>query len=444
MKDETISSDLDEFLGDTRKKRLPTWAKWVIGAAVLIVLVVLVRAFMGGGGKHNYATEPARMGNMEVHVTATGNLKPINQVTVGSEVSGLITKVYVDVNDKVVEGQPLAQIDIVKLQDAINRAQAALVSAQASVDQAQATADQSKATLARDEEVARVSGGKVPSKTELDSARADYARAVANVGVAKANVTSSVAALNSAKTDLSKATIRSPVTGVILSRQVDPGQTVAASFSTPTLFLIAQDLSKMELEVKVDEADVGQVKAGQQASFTVDAYPGKVFPADITRVNVGSNSSTSTTSTTTTTSGGVISYGALLVFNNPNQALLPGMTATATIITAQEKNVLMVPNAALRFEPKKSGAGNSPGASAGPQPAGGVLPVGPVRFRRQSTQEVGFSRGSKRTVYTLDESGKPVPHTVFTGSTNGTETIVTSKTLKPGMQVVTGELAAAK
>ena len=438
MKDETISTNLDEFLGDTHKKLLPTWAKWTIGIVALLVIALGVRSCMSARAPHNYATTPARMGNMEVHVTATGNLKPINQVTVGSEVSGLITKVYVDVNDKVVEGQPLAQIDIVKLQDAINRAVAALDSAKASVDQNEATAAQSKAQLARDEEVARISGGKVPSKTELDTARADYQRAVANVEVAKANVVSSVAALNSAKTDLSKATIRSPVTGVILSRQVDPGQTVAASFSTPTLFLIAQDLSKMELEVKVDEADVGQVKAGQQASFTVDAYPGKVFPANITRVNVGSNSSTSTSSTTTTaTSGGVISYGALLTFDNPDLSLLPGMTATATIITAQEKNVLMVPNAALRFEPKK-------GATA-PQASVQVLPVGgPGRFRRQSAQEVGFSRGSKRTVYTQGEDGKLTAHTVFTGSTNGSETIVTSKTLKPGMEVVTGELAAQK
>ncbi len=238
---------------------------------------------------------------------------------------------------------------------------------------------------------------------------------------------------------MSKSTIRSPVTGVILSRQVDPGQTVAASFNTPTLFLIAEDLSKMELEVKVDEADVGQVKEGQQASFTVDAYPGKTFPANITRVNVGSNSSTTTTATSTAASG-VISYSALLTVENPELTLRPGMTATATIITAQEKNVLMVPNAALRFEPKKGGAG----AGAAP-PSGSVLPVGQVRFgRRQSNQEVEFGRGSRRKVYTQGEDGKLTPHEVFTGSTNGSETIVTSKTLKPGMQVVTGELAAAK
>lgn len=435
MKDQTIATDLDDFLGESNKKRLPTWAKWVIGVAVVLVLALGVRSCFGGRAPTNYATAPAKIGNMEVHVTATGNLKPTDQVTVGSEISGLITKVNVDENDHVTEGQPLAQIDPVKLQDAINRAQASLDSAKATVLQNEATAAVSKATLDRDEEVARISGGKVPSKTELDQARADYKRAIANVAVAKANVASAVAALNSAKTDMFKSTIRSPVTGVILSRQVDPGQTVAASFNTPTLFLIAKDLSKMELEVKVDEADVGQVKEGQAASFTVDAYPGKTFPANIKRVNVGSNSSTTTT-TSTAAASGVISYNALLTVNNPDLTLRPGMTATATIVTAQEKNVLMVPNAAMRFEPKKGAA---------PQQSVQVLPVGaPGRFRRQSSQEVEFGRGSKRTVYTLGDDGKLTPHVVFTGSTNGSETIVTSKTLKPGMQVVTGELAAQK
>lgn len=437
MKDQTIASDLDDFLGETGKKRLPKWAKWVIGAVVLILLAVGVKSCFGGAKETNYATTPVKQGNMEVHVTATGNLKPTNQVTVGSEISGLITKVFVDENDHVVQGQPLAQIDPVKLLDAINRAQASLDSARASVMQAEATASQSKAQLARQEDVFRVSGGKVPSKTELDTARADYARAQANVAVAKANVSSAMAQLNSAKTDMSKAAIKSPVTGVILSRQVDPGQTVAASFNTPTLFLIAEDLKKMELEVKVDEADVGSVKEGEEASFTVDAYPGKVFPAAIKRVNVGSNSST--TATGSTPAGGVISYSALLTVENPEQTLRPGMTATATIITAQEKNVMMVPNAALRFEPKKAG---------GPPPQQvQVLPVGgPGRFggRRQSNQEVEFGRGSRRTVYTQGEDGKLKPHEVFTGSTNGSETIVTSKTLKPGMNVVTGALAAQK
>ena len=292
----STDSQLDEFLGQANRRRLPKWAKWAIIAIVVIAVLLIVRAiFFSGSTAPSYATAPAHMGNMEVHVTATGNLKPTNEVTVGSEISGLITNVLVDENDRVTKGQTLAQIDPVKLQDAINRAQASLDSARASVLQAEATANQSRAQLARQEEVFRISGGKVPSKTELDTVRADYSRAQASVAVARANVASAAAQLSSARTDMSKSTIRSPVTGVILQRQVEVGQTVAASFNTPTLFLIAEDLSEMELEVKVDEADVGQVRDGQTASFTVDAYPGKTFPATIKRVNVGSNSSSTTT-----------------------------------------------------------------------------------------------------------------------------------------------------
>lgn len=435
----STDTQLDEFLGTTHKRRLPRWAKWAIVAGVVVLLALGVKSCFGGPAARSYATAPVHMGDMEVHVTATGNLKPTNEVTVGSEISGLITNVLVDENDRVVKGQALAQIDPVKLQDAINRAQASLDSARASVQQAEATAAQSRAQLARQEEVFRVSGGKVPSRTELDTARADYQRAQANVAVARANVQSAAAQLSSARTDMSKSTIRSPVTGVILSRQVEPGQTVAASFNTPTLFLIAEDLREMELEVKVDEADVGQVREGQSAHFTVDAYPGKTFPATIKRVNVGSN--TSSTATTAASSSGVISYGALLTVENPDLSLRPGMTATATVITSQEKNVLLVPNAALRFEPRAAGAGAGNTPQAGPST---LVPLPGARFRRQSSQQVEIGRGSRRTVYTVDAEGKLQPHEVFTGNTNGTETIITSKTLKAGMNVVTGELAAPK
>jgi HlyD family secretion protein len=432
----STDTQLDEFLGVAKQRRLPRWAKWALIALGVAVLIAIGSSFFRGAEKPNYATAPVHMGDMQVHVTATGNLKPTNEVTVGSEISGLITNVLVDENDRVSKGQTLAQIDPVKLQDAINRAQASLDSARASVLQAEATASQSRAQLARQEEVFRISGGKVPSRTELDTVRADSQRAQASVAVARANVASAAAQLSSARTDMSKSTIRSPVTGVILSRQVEPGQTVAASFNTPTLFLIAEDLSAMELEVKVDEADVGQVRDGQTATFTVDAYPGKTFPATIKRVNVGSNSS----GTSTAAASGVISYGALLTVDNADLSLRPGMTATATVVTSQEKNVLLVPNAALRFEPRAAG-----GAGAGGPPAAspGLVPIGP-RMRRESSQQVSIGRGSRRTIYTVSKEGTLQPHEVVTGSTNGTETIVTSKTLKAGTNVVTGELAARK
>jgi HlyD family secretion protein len=430
MNDAT-ANNLDEFLGASQGRRLPKWAKWVATAVVLLLVLYGVRScFFKGPVAPNYATSPVEMGNMEVHVSATGNLKPTNEVTVGSEISGLVKEVLVDENDRVTAGQALAQIDPIKLNDAVNRAEASLASARASVLQAEATAAQSRAQLDRQEEVYRISGGKVPSKTELDQVRADYQRAQASVAVARANVQSAQAQVSSARFDRSRATIKSPVTGVILSRQVEPGQTVAASFNTPTLFLIAEDLSKMQLEVKVDEADVGQVKQGQEASFTVDAYPGKTFPATIKRVNVGSNN---------TTSSGVVSYGALLTVDNPELTLHPGMTATATIITSQEKGVMLVPNAALRYEPRKAGA------SAAPAAAPTLVPLPGRRFNQgESNRQVEIGRGSRRTVYVLDDKRGLTPHDVIAGSTNGSDTIVTSTTLKAGMKVVTGELAQAK
>ena len=197
------------------------------------------------------------------------------------------------------------------------------------------------------------------------------------INAAKANVVSARAQLSSAQTQRVRAIIRSPVTGVVLARQVDPGQTVAASFNTPTLFVIAQDLSQMKLEVAIDEADVGQVKQGQDATFTVDAFPGKTFPAKITRVEVGSNqtvsdaTSSSSSTTSSSTTGQVVSYAADLSVANPDEQLRPGMTATADIVTMSRKNVLLVPNAALRFTPASDA---TPSASESGGITGALMP----------------------------------------------------------------------
>jgi HlyD family secretion protein len=435
MTDASTNANLHDFLGEPQGRKLPRWAKWGGIAIGIILLLLLARAFFDSTPATGYATIAAKRGDMQVHVTATGNLAPTNEVSVGSELSGVIDTVMVEENDRVVKGQALAQINTERLIDTIHRSEAALASARANVVQMQSTVTQTQATLARQEEVSRISGGKVPSKTEMDGSRADYQRAVANLAVARANADSAAAQLSTDQTNLSRTTIRSPVTGVILSRQIEPGQTVAASFNTPTLFLIAEDLSRMELEVKVDEADVGQVKEGQTATFTVDAWPGKTFPATIKRVNVGSNNASTTTTTTASTSS-VVSYGAVLTVANEALILRPGMTATATITTSEEKNVLLVPNAALRYQPRNANAVAKPSGSLMPFPMGGR--------RGASTQEVAIGRGSRQTVYTLGDDGKLTPHVATAGSTNGSETIVTSETLKPGMKVVTGELAAGK
>ncbi|HXW10222.1 MAG TPA: efflux RND transporter periplasmic adaptor subunit [Steroidobacteraceae bacterium] len=422
---------LDEFLGTPPPGFLARRRRWVYGAAGLLVAIAAVVAISRGDGEGPaYATAPVTRGDLEVRISATGNLAPTNEVDVGSELSGLVEAVLVDVNDRVTKGQPIARLDTLRLRDTIARSQAALQQAQAGVAQADATQRQAAAELARFEEVHRLSGGKVPSATELDSARAEFDRAVATQRSARAQVASAQAQLSSDRTNLSKATIVSPVTGVVLSRQVDPGQTVAASFNTPTLFTIAEDLSSMKLEVKVDEADVGQVADGQAATFTVDAFPDREFPAVIERVDVGANSG-STAAAQSSTSGGsaVVAYTAVLSVQNAELLLRPGMTATAEIVTHTEEGVLLVPNAALRFRPK---------TDAGPQRSALTM-MPPRRERPQKTTRA--SRGSQQTIYVLGPDGEPQPLAVTVGASDGTVTSVSGPGLQPGLEVITSELA---
>ncbi len=422
---------IDEFLGVTPPGKQSRRMRWGIAAvAIALLLWILFRVFSGDGDAPQYATVELQRDDMTVHVTATGNLEPTNEVSVGSELSGLIDAVYVDINDKVTKDQALAQIDPEKLNDAILRSAAALEQAKAAVLQAEATVELTRSSLARFEEIHRLSSGKVPSLAELDTARAESKRAVADLAAAKAAVSSAEAQLSTDRTNLAKATVRSPVDGVILSRQVEPGQTVAASFNTPTLFVIAEDLAAMQLEVKVDEADVGQVAVGQPTTFTVDAYPGKTFEAVITRVNVGSNTSETeaTAAATSAATSNVISYGTVLSVDNEDLALRPGMTATATILTSEERDVFIVPNAALRFKADAESE-SDPGLSL-------------FRGRRDSTgQEVAIGRGARQTVFTLDEDGTLTEVPVVVGNTDGAWTIVSGETLEPGMQIVTGALA---
>ena len=429
-------STLDEFLGRqpaSARMRLLRKAAPVIASLLLAGLAFLY--FTGrDSDQPDYATVPVQRGDLRVTVSATGNLQPTNEVEVGSELSGLVTAVNVDNNDRVKKGQVLARIDTARLQDTIAQSRAALQSAVANVAQAEATAQQTKASLARLEEVHALSGGKVPSAAELDTARAAYARAVAGVRTAEAGVAQAQAQLSSDQTQFSKALILSPVTGVVLSRQIDPGQTVAASFNAPVLFLIAEDLSAMRLEVKVDEADVGQVAAGQPATFQVDAFPGRTFPARVERVDVGANAGSTASSGTSNT---VVSYTAVLTVDNKDGRLRPGMTATAEIVTSEKQDVLLVPNAALRFSPDASAtSGERTGVTK-------VLMPGPPRGTAgNKAREVQIGRGSAQQVYILAATGEPEPMAVTTGDTNGTLTEVTGDTLREGALVITGKLAA--
>jgi HlyD family secretion protein len=377
----------------------------------------------------SYTTQAVARGNLTLTVTANGTIQPTRSINIGSELSGTVLKVNVDVNDMIKKGQVLVVLDTAKLSDQILRSRAALAAAVAKVDQTGATIKEATATLNRLEDVARLSGGKVPSKSELDTGRATLARAVADDAAARAGVNDAQAALSTDQINLSKASISAPADGVVLTRTVDPGNAVAASLQAVTLFTVAEDLTKLRLWVYVDEADVGAVKVGQDATFTVSAYPTRKFPARITRVGFGS-----------TITDNVVTYLTYLDVNNADLSLRPGMTATATIIATKRNDVLLVPNAALRFSPATAAAGQP--AKKGI--AASLVPNIPRSNTRKSAA-AGASTAQVKQVWILpkDGSGTAVAVAVTPGISDGHMTEITSGDLEVGMEVITDQKTAA-
>ncbi|TAD74915.1 MAG: efflux RND transporter periplasmic adaptor subunit [Sphingomonadales bacterium] len=408
--------------------------KYWLPGLVLLLLVLAIAQCTADAPPPDYITEQVTQESLSLSVTATGNLRPTNQVEVGAEVTGPIDSVLVDVNDRVTKGQVIAIINTEIIDQQIAQSRANLNAARAALAQAQATIDIDKVQLARLEEVRRLSNGRVPSQLELEQAQAAVQRDRAAVASARANIEAAEASLKGSLTTRTRAVIRAPVNGVVLARRVEPGQTVVASFNTVTLFVIAEDLSAMQLRVSIDEADVGQVKAGQQASFTVDAYPGRRFPATLERIDLASSSTTQTQSgggsAVAAAGGSVVNYEARLDVQNPDGLLRPGMTATATIATQNTGKALLVPNAALRFRPDAEEEGG-----------GGVFQ--PQIGLERDKQQASIGEGSRQQVQVLQADGTLKAIEVITGRSDGRRTVVRSNDLKPGMKVVTGVKAAA-
>lgn len=400
--------------------------RWLIASGVLAAALLGLVLFSGGGNgpTGQFVTEEVANGNLVVTASASGTLQPTKSVDVGSELSGTLASVLVQENDHVSKGQLLAQLDTAKLKDTVAKSQAAVTAAEAVVALTQATVAEAKASRARMRQVAELSGGKVPAKTELETAEATLLRAKANEASARADVVQARATLKTDETNLGKATISSPVDGVVLTRKVEPGQTVAAAMTTPVLFVLAEDLSKMELQVKVDEADVGNVKTGQTATFTVSAWPGRKFPATIQRVGLGS-----------TTTDNVVTYKTILQVNNDDLALRPGMTATASIVTASRDNALLVPNAALRFAPP-SAAAKAPSRGLVAKLLPGPPPAAP-KTRPAAT------KSDAAQVWLLFEH-EPQAVAVKAGVSNGRYTEVLAGELTAGMAVITDYQEAKK
>ena len=422
------AADLQTLLNEDRAR--PWWQRptpWLIALALLVLAAGLTYwlAQKKTGAAPHYVTETVRKGNLTLNVLANGTLQPTRSVNIGSELSGTVKRVLVDVNDRIRKGQVLVELDTAKLSDQVLRSRASLAAMQAQLAQSAATVKEARAALTRFEEVARLSGGKVPSATELDSARASVDRAVAAEASARANVAEARAAASTDETNLAKASIRSPIDGVVLTRTVDPGNAVAASLQAVTLFTVAEDLAQLRLEVNVDEADVGSVKVGQKASFTVSAYPSRRYPATITRVAFGS-----------TKTDNVVTYVTYLEVNNTDLSLRPGMTAAATIVATERIGVLLVPNTALRFTPTQA---DSPAAAAsGGSFVSKLMPRMPRTAARRATD--GATAGLRQVWVLKDNQAAAV--SVKTGISDGRMTEVTGDGLQEGMAVITDQQTA--
>lgn len=405
------------------------WKRWVRWGAVALVAIVIGYFIFGRGGGTGtkYTTQEVTRGGLTVTVTATGNLEPRNQVDIGSELSGTIRSVTVDVNDTVKEGELLTKLDTSRLEAQVLQAQSSLASAEARVLQSVAGSKEARANLARLVKVRELSGNKLPSQQDMDVAESVVAQSEGEEAAARASVAQAKANLDAVKTDLGKTDIRSPINGIVLVRSVEPGQTVAASLQAPVLFTLAEDLKKMELHVAVDEADIGSVEVGQKATFTVDAFPNRQFQATITRVDFASNNTQKSASSgssqssggSSATSTGVVTYETVLEVDNSDLLLRPGMTATAEIVTTNIQDAVLVPNAALRFTPEGVDVPGAPNAQASRGPLSALMPSMPRRFFG------GQQRGGGRMgrIWLLEE-GKPALAIFRPGATDGRMTQV--------------------
>jgi len=328
--------------------------KILIAGAGILVIVAAVAAFLlfgNKGGETKYKTEKVTKGDIITSVTATGTVNAVTTVLVGTQVSGTISKIYVDFNSPVKKGQLIAQIDPALFDAQVAQSRANLLAAQANVEKAEATLVDAKRTRERN---AELFSKNLIAKSDFDTADTNYETAKASVNAAKAAVGQADAALKNTQINLAYTRIESPVGGTVVSRNVDVGQTVAASFQTPTLFTIAQDLTKMQIDTSVDEADIGRVKVGQEVEFTVDAYADTTFKGKVGQVRIAP-----------ITVQNVVTYDVVITVDNPDIKLKPGMTANVSIIIAEKKDILRIPNAALRFRPSGMAKTKQPQKGAG-------------------------------------------------------------------------------
>lgn len=306
----------------------------------IIVAVIAVLIFGVNKGSAKYVTKEVTRGNITEYVEASGTIKPINTIAVGTQVSGTVAAIYVDYNSQVKKGQLLAELDPSLFQSNVDQSTAKLNNAQAAYSKAVANLEYKKNNYKRYEHLYQKN---YVSRDDVELARSNYLTAQADVAAARAEMNASQATLKNNLTNLGYSKITSPVDGTVISRAVDVGQTVAASFNTPTLFEVAEDLTKMQIETSVSEADIGKIKVGQEAEYTLDGYPNRTFKGNVTQVRLAS-----------TTTNNVVTYTVIVSVDNSDGSAIPGMSANVSIITGRVNNVLVVDNKALKFSPAEN------------------------------------------------------------------------------------------
>lgn len=411
MQNKDLLEELESF---SSKKRINRKFIYIAIAIISFLAIVLFFIFNGNdkSNKIEYITKRVTQGDLSVVVSTTGNLNPTNSVEIGIEVSGTLKEIFVDFNDEVKAGQILAKIDTVKLQSQVDSSTAALAIAVANQKESQVLLNNKKTLYDRTLNMYKNSGGKYPSKNELDDTRFSYEAAIESLEAAKAKVLQAQSNLKTDKQNLEKASVKSSIDGIVLNREVEVGQTLAATMSAPKLFTIAKDLTNMDLIVSIDEADVADIKKDLPVTFTVDAYPNKVFNGKVKQVRLNP-----------VDTNGVVTYETVVSVDNEDLLLKLGMTATAKIITKESKNKLLIPNGALRFKPKMQEQKN-----------GGVNLVGP-NMNRPANVARDLSKKELAPIFIL-ENNQPKRVMVKVLDSDGKLTSIESEELKVDDEVI--------
>ncbi len=408
----------EEMYKNIRGNKSKFYIKLLLFIAIIVILSIIGSLFIFSGEKIvEYNTINPEIGDIESTISASGTINATNEVKIGSQISGTISDVFVEENDRVVKGDVLAIINPETIKQTIARNEAQLYSAKAALKSSEAALSNKKWNYERLKKLFVATSGKSPSESELESARMDYETSLAEVDVRKATIKEAETNLNSSKIDLKNSIIVSPVNGVVLVRSVDAGQTVAASFSTPELFTVAENLEKMKLVVKVSEADVGRVNEGQIVKFTVDAYPDEHFESVVNRVNIGASAS----------DDNIVSYETTIYIDNNEYLLRSGMSATADIVTASAKDAMLVPVGALYFNPYAVVAPKKKDSFFGPPPM----------FRRRQQVTETYREKDKGSLWILN-NGVPEKIDVNLGVSDGKFVQVTSGNISKDTQVIIG------